>query len=632
MNHTSIAPVNISEVFETLNRNVTGGLIIIGTKGELLHSNTYFENIFGYNQGALNNKAIEVIIPKRFHSEYRQILLNLMERNELEGRVYFLTGLKKDGTEIPLEVSISIHSYSEKDIFLVALVSDISEQKDTELILNRKKEMYKSILEGTGDGFISFDFDYRCTYINEIAIHMLNGKEKSDFIGKYFLDTIPGMKESLEDMNLQRKINDRIQTSFDLYMPKRGRWLEIRTCYHNTGFAFIYRDITERRQRTEELRKSEERFSKSFHSSPIAQMITRADNRIFTDVNDRFLKLFGYNREEVIGEASVNFSPAVNIKINTVEKKIKLPLRKLDLTSNNEATVYTKNGTPVDILFSSENIMLNKNEHVLTTIVDISEKKKAEKELQRANEELESRVEDRTIELLQALEYEKELNEMKSRFVTMASHEFRTPLSTILSSIELIERYAKPENEDKRTKHIKRIKSSISNLVDILNDFLSLEKLEQNKIEILKNEFNLRVFSSDIADEMKDILKEGQKIIYTHKGEEIIIQDKRILKNIYLNLLSNAIKYSSENKNIQLQTEIIQNRIFIRIIDQGIGIPAEEQSKIFTKLFRANNASNIQGTGLGLSIVKRYVELLEGTIVFASQIDEGSTFTVQIDC
>jgi signal transduction histidine kinase len=242
--------------------------------------------------------------------------------------------------------------------------------------------------------------------------------------------------------------------------------------------------------------------------------------------------------------------------------------------------------------------------------------------------ELESKVEERTGQLTASLKREHAMNEMKSRFVSIASHEFRTPLAAISTSISLIGSYSTDEQEEKRNKHIGRIKSSIRNLTDILNDFLSLDKLEQGKVEVVKETFDLHEFAIDIVEEVNGMLKPGQQVDLSYLGEKEIEQDKKILRHVILNLLSNAIKYSGENKKIGLSIEACPERVRIDVQDRGIGIPAEEQEKLFSQFFRARNAAGIQGTGLGLNIVKRYVELLHGTISFASTPGIGTTFTV----
>lgn len=231
-------------------------------------------------------------------------------------------------------------------------------------------------------------------------------------------------------------------------------------------------------------------------------------------------------------------------------------------------------------------------------------------------------------EILHALEKEKQLNELKSRFVSMASHEFRTPLSTILSSISLIGKYANDASE-KREKHIARIKSAISNMTNILNDFLSIGKLEEGKIAYQGEWIILQELLKHVCEEMEGTLKNGQKI--NCKGGDIEAYiDPKLMKNVFINLLSNASKYSGENQPIDVTAKTKGKSLIIEFADRGLGIPEEEQPSIFTRFYRAANATNIQGTGLGLHIVRKYVELMKGKITFESTVNKGTTFKLNI--
>lgn len=247
---------------------------------------------------------------------------------------------------------------------------------------------------------------------------------------------------------------------------------------------------------------------------------------------------------------------------------------------------------------------------ILLVIRNVTRRKKAEKEI------------------LHALEKERTLNEMKSRFVSMASHEFRTPLSTILSSLTLVDRYNQPEQREKQLKHIERIRSSVKNLTEILNDFLSLEKLEAGKVELQESEFDVVLFCEEMTEELQAVAKPGQEIRYTHTGgQRSVNTDKQLLRNILINLLNNAIKYSNDHQPIELVSSA-DHTLQLKVIDHGIGIPAEEQNQLFERFFRASNAGTIQGTGLGLNIVKRYTELLQGNLTFKSEANKGTTFTI----
>ena len=217
---------------------------------------------------------------------------------------------------------------------------------------------------------------------------------------------------------------------------------------------------------------------------------------------------------------------------------------------------------------------------------------------------------------------------MKSRFVTMASHEFRTPLSTILSSISLVNKYN--EGDEKISKHVHRIKSAVTNMTLILNDFLSAEKLDEGKVFLRKENLNLQILVNEILNEINGILKSGQSVNYVHEGTRDAYIDKQMTRNILLNLISNAIKFSPENKTIQITTKVTETQVFIEVSDQGIGIPAEEQEHMFERFFRAKNVTNIQGTGLGLNIVAKYLETMNGKINFTSELNKGTTFTITI--
>lgn len=266
-------------------------------------------------------------------------------------------------------------------------------------------------------------------------------------------------------------------------------------------------------------------------------------------------------------------------------------------------------------------------------------------EIKSLNTDLERRVEERTDGLRQALKdlefskketekalkKEKILNEHKSRFVTMASHEFRTPLSTILSSANLISKYTDAISQEKRQKHIDRIRTSVHDLTDILEDFLSLGKLEEGAISAQPELFNLNDLCNQVVSQMESLIGTEREIIYEYSGlSNDVFLDPKLFKNILINLLSNAVKFSAEGKPIHFATEFKKNGLVIRVIDHGIGIPESEQLHMFERFFRASNVTNIQGTGLGLNIVKKYVEMMKGELSFSSKIGEGTTFTLKL--
>ncbi len=375
--------------------------------------------------------------------------------------------------------------------------------------------------------------------------------------------------------------------------------------------------------------ESEAGFRVLFEYATLGILVTNANGRIEL-ANPGATKLFGYDTAELTGQLIEILIPE-GLRHRHVQHRDKYfdkpKARPMGLGM--ELFAKKKDGTIFPVEISLGHYQLGGEQLAVAFITDISARKESEQKLRKSNEELENRVRERTLELTEALEHQKEINELKSRFVSFASHEFRTPLSTILSSIALVDRYIDLNNEEKRKKHIERIKSSVKTLTFILNDFLSLDKLEQGKIEAEKETFDLELFVRDVLEEMDGLLKEGQKIVFHYDGIRKITKDKEILRNVLLNLLSNAVKYSTEDKLITLNAIVAADMAIIEVIDQGIGVPEDEHKFLFNKFFRAKNAINFQGTGLGLNIVKRYMELMNGTIDFESQLNEGTKVTIK---
>jgi PAS domain S-box-containing protein len=362
-----------------------------------------------------------------------------------------------------------------------------------------------------------------------------------------------------------------------------------------------------------------------------------------TRANPSAEKLFGYDTGELAGKKIEILVPKKLSGRHAEHRgKYNHNPHARSMGANMELFGLKKDGSEFPVEISLSPYHTHQGKFVIAFIVDTTLRKQSEENLKNYSVELEKQVKNRTLilqeaidelektkkELYHALDKEKELNELKSRFVSMASHEFRTPLTTMMSSLALISRYGEQHDIDNQVKHVGKIKTSINNLTDILNDFLSLSKLEEGKIGNFPVEVEIHTFIEDIVSEMQVMAGKDQTISYSHSGAQNARMDGRLLKNILFNLISNAIKFSNEGSVIELASTVGDSMVKIIVKDHGLGIPASDQKHLFERFFRGQNVIHIQGTGLGLNIVAKYAELMHGTISFESRENEGTIFTL----
>jgi len=367
--------------------------------------------------------------------------------------------------------------------------------------------------------------------------------------------------------------------------------------------------------------------------------------------NPKLAEMFGYEESELAGEKVEKLIPSVLAHKHEQYRSdyMKSPVRR-PMGKNMSLHGKHKTGREFPIEISLSYYKSNDALFVIAFIINISDRfdqqakiERMNSELKSLNESLEKKVAERTLvlkealhelevsrdELSQALENEKSLNELKSRFVSTASHEFRTPLSTILSSVSLIQKYTSGEDQEKREKHILKIKNAVSGLTEILNDFLSLGKLEEGKMSAKLAQHDVFVLIREVVSDINSIVRSGQTITYNTGTFEMLI-DRQLLRNVMFNLLGNAIKFSSEGAVIDVHVSINDNEVVIAVKDQGIGISEADMKNLFGRFFRGANAVAIPGTGLGLNIVTKYLELMQGSITCTSELNVGSTFYINL--
>ncbi len=361
-------------------------------------------------------------------------------------------------------------------------------------------------------------------------------------------------------------------------------------------------------------------------------------------------KMFGYDEGELIGKKIEVLIPRT---IHARHEKYREgfhdnPVNR-PMGAGRDLYALKKSGDVFPVEISLSHYKVGRESYVTAFIIDITVRKRQYEEIERVSREvrelniaLEQKVKDRTVvlhetlsqlevskdELAKALEKEKEVSDLKSRFVSTVSHEFRTPLSTILTSASLIKSYV--NDEMKRQRHVHRIEESVTHMNAMLEDLLSLGKLEEGLIEVRRDIFDIAEFLGNLTQEMAETTKRKNPILYSFEGIKDVNTDKRLVKNILINLISNAVKFSEAGKPVSVVAKANQELITISVTDAGIGISEEDQKHLFTRFFRGQNAANIKGTGLGLHIVTKYLELLDGSISLSSKLDEGTTFTITI--
>lgn len=402
-----------------------------------------------------------------------------------------------------------------------------------------------------------------------------------------------------------------------------------------------------------------ETFRQIFQSSVEAIIMVDKEGKILL-ANPVSEYMFGYEKDGLVGLIIEDLLPE-HLKKRHIgyRNEFNQHPEPRPMGMGRDLVARRKDGSEFPVAVSLSYTKIENKLVVMAFISDITARKLAEEAVKRSEEqllvyasELEKKVQSRTEDLnstisalekevferkraeeetKKALGRERELNELKSKFVSIASHEFRTPLSTILSSASLINQYNDRNESDKVDKHVQRIKTSVNHLTSILNDFLSLGRLEEGKIEVVKVPVLVHEFLKEVHEELTSTLKPGQQLLINCQEDlQQIYSDAHILRNILFNLISNASKYSDEGRSIRVECHAEARGVFFIIRDEGIGIPREEQRHLFDRFFRASNAGNVQGTGLGLNIVKRYVDLLDGTITYNSEYGKGSTFTIWI--
>lgn len=614
------------QISDILLESISEGVIIVDNHQNIAQVNAASENIFGYEKGELISRNLNVLLPSNYHKILSKRFTEFFKtgtrtRITDSKNIY---GIKKNGNIIELDIELIPFAIYNKN-FVMALISDITEQKE----LERKLVIKSKALESANNGIIITDalkHDNPIIYFNP-AFQDLTGYDSNEILNHNFrfLYGSDTNQEPLENVRKAIKNGESCQAILRNY-KKDGTLF-----YSNlfiipitdveglvVNFIIIQTDVTEKIQKEEELGH----LSKIFNESINEIHVFDAKTLKFINVNQSAQDNLGYTLEELTNMTPIDITPykdEADLRAD-IDVLLKKNVDKLVVE-----TVHTKkdgNSYPVETHLQISNF--GGREVFVAIVLDITDRKNHTKKLEKI-------IEERTQQLEHALSKEKEVNHLKNKFLSLLSHEFKTPLSAILTSALLLSKYNLTEQQDKRDKHIKTIAEKANLLNTILNGFSSIEKMETGEFNYKNKYFKVSKIVDEIIYNSRMLLKEGQQIKYTEKIQDVsLYQDKQIIELILSNLIHNAIKYSPEHSIINLDIDGNDEVTIFKIRDNGIGIPKKDQNNIFERYFRAENVIHTEGTGIGLNIVKDHLDNLDGSISFESEEQQGSTFIVSI--
>ena len=633
-------------------------VVITDRDGIIQYVNTAYLKIFGYSKEEILGKTPSIIKSGLHPPEFFETLWKTI----LSGNVFSATFInkRKDG-ELVYEIK-TITPIKDKEgniTHFVSTAKEITEQRRAEEEIISQKNRFAQLFENSPIAIVLLDDQDKVAFINE-SFSALFGYYIEEIRGKSINDLIvpPELKEEAETYSAETLSGNQINK--ESYRRKKDGTLvyvhivAIPVIVNDkiVGLYAMYVDLTERKDAEDAVRESEEKFRKLTETANDS-IITINSKGTIISWNKAAEQTFGYTFAEISGKEIQIILPK---KYRSLHKTALIELvsgsdsKILGKTATFEAVRKDKTLFPIELSLS---LWEAKDDTYCTAIMrDISVRVKTEQELETYRNNLEELVKARTTELnlaneslkkeiekekeiemmlQQSLEKEKELNEMKSRFISTTSHEFRTPLTSVLSSAELLQKYATKWSDDKKNQHLDRIQKSVEYLTKLLDGVLTLSRTETGKINYNPEPVDLLKFAEECTEDVKSLMTAQHELKLSYKtSQKKFNLDIKLLKFIFNNMLSNAVKYSPEGGKVGLKISTNKKYLIMEVSDNGIGIATEELGKIFESFYRTKNSGTIPGTGLGLAIVKRAVELHNGEITVSSRINKGTTFVIKI--
>lgn len=662
LSRAEVALRKSEEKFRTAVENMQEAFLLFDLNGRLLMCNSSAEKILGYKESELLGKTpfdtqLKFIREdgREFPPEERPAIASLRNGTVMQNVVM---GVKQQDSDIRwvLLNSVPILSADKIDGVLITAV-DITERKRIEEIRKHSHDLMSYVIEHNRSAVAVHDRDLNYVYVSNSYKEQYRIKDEN-IIGKHHYEVFPDLPQKWRDVHQRALKGEILNAEDDPYYKADGtvewtRW-ECRPWYEmdgSIGGIVVYTEvITPRKEMENRLRESEELFRSVVLNSLEVTVLSRTDGLVYY-VSPQCREILGYGEEKFIGGRFPDIIHPDDLErcryewIDVYERQGEV--------NEYEYRIIDEEGNTRWISHSAKRLKLQDNLWVVqNTIRNITERKTTEEELKRHREHLEELVESRTEELdalnrelvtqiikkqetellLQAsLEKEKELNKLKSRFISTASHEFKTPLTTVLSSVELIQRYGKNWDDEKREIHLDRIKSAVVYLTNLINEVLFVSRADSGRLEFNPSITNLHSLCQQVIEEGRLYGGDNHNFVFNYAGENKFFNlDSKHVYTILQNLVSNAVKYSPHGGAVELSVRQEGNAILFFVRDEGIGVPENEQYNLFQPFHRCENVGTISGTGLGLTIVKNAVDLHKGKISIHSKPGKGATFIVEI--
>ncbi|MGQ4646655.1 PAS domain S-box protein [Lyngbya aestuarii] len=630
--------LELEKVNQALGRSIATNRALLSALPDLILRISRDGTLVNYKAGKDCQMALPIYqylgksLHKVFPVEVAALAMSCVERALRTGDIQSI--------EYQMTLSDRLHDYEARFAVsdtdeVMAIMRDITERKQAEAALRASEERFRATFEQAAVGIVHTGLDGRFLRVNRKFCDIV-GYTHAQLCRKTFIDITHPEDIDADQRYVEQLLAGEIET-FSMekrYYSKNSSliWVNLtgslvrKPSGEVDYFVGVVEDISDRKSAERALQESEQRYRSVVES--VKEVIFQTDTKgLWTFLNPAWTEITGFTISESMGKKFFDY-----IHVEDRQECLELFQQFIEGQKRDwrrEIRFLTKEGNfhwidaLVRIVFNTDGTIFGMS----GTLYDITERKQVEEKLRKA------------------LEQEKELNELKSRFVSMTSHEFRTPLTSILGSTELLRYYSHTWSEDKKIVHFNRIQTNVQHMTQMLNDILLLGKAEAGKLSLQSTPLDIVQFCSSLVEEFQLGTGSGHEIIFSHQGKCLnsnslvaitenfpvfAYLDEKLLRHIFGNLLSNAIKYSSLGSTINFEITAHEGEAIVRIQDEGIGIPSEEQQHLFESFYRAKNVGKLPGTGLGLAIVKKSVDLHGGRISVSSQVGVGTTFTVYL--